>query len=49
MASISNINNATSMNGIITVTAGYATIENCSITSENIATSNNRATNISIH
>ena len=40
MASISNISNARSMNGIITLTDGFATIENGSITSDNITTSN---------
>ena len=40
MASISNISNARSMNGIITLTDGFATIENGSITSDNKTTSN---------
>ena len=40
MASISNISNARSMNGIITLTDGFATIENGIITSDNIITSN---------
>ena len=40
MASISNITTARSMNGIITLTDGYATIENGNITSDNITTSN---------
>ena len=40
MASISNISNARSMNGIITITDGFAIIENGSITSDNITTNN---------
>ena len=40
MASISNISNARSMNGIITLTDGFTTIENGNITSDNITTSN---------
>ena len=40
MATISNISNARSMNGIITLTDGVATIENGIITSDNIITSN---------
>ena len=40
MASISNISNARSMNGIIKLTDGIATIENGIITSDNIITSN---------
>ena len=40
MASISNISNARSMNGIRTITDGVATIENGIITSDNIITSN---------
>ena len=40
MASISNTSNACSMNGIITWTDGYATIENGGILSDNIITNN---------
>ena len=40
MASISNISNARNMNGIITLTDGFTTIENGNITSDNITTSN---------
>ena len=40
MASISNISNACSMNGIITLTDGYAMNENGIITSDNIITTN---------
>ena len=37
---MNTISNARSMNGIITITDGFATIENGSITSDNITTNN---------
>ena len=37
---MNTISNARSMNGIITITDGFATIENGNITSDNITTSN---------
>ena len=37
---MNTISNARSMNGIITLTDGFATIENGSITSDNITTNN---------
>ena len=49
MASISNITTARSMNGIITLTDGYATIENGNITSDNITTSNINTDDINLN
>ena len=49
MASISNIPNARIMNGIITLTDRHATIENGSITSDNITTYNTTTDDINLN